>query len=1290
MLHIIRNLDLNGLANDLRSEIHTSAATSQRRKKAIKRLRVVEAFRKNGPQPEWMILTVLPVIPPELRPMVQLDGGRFATSDLNDLYRRVINRNNRLKRLLELQAPEIIVRNEKRMLQEACDALIDNGRRGRAVNGSGNHKLKSLSDMLKGKQGRFRQNLLGKRVDYSGRSVIVVGPELKLHQCGLPKKMALELFKPFVMRKLVERNFAHNIRSAKRVIERVRPEVWDVLEEVIKDHPVLLNRAPTLHRLGIQAFEAVLVEGSAIQLHPLVCQAFNADFDGDQMAVHIPLSRAAQMEAKTLMLSSRNLLSPANGDPMVSPTKDMVLGCYYLTVEIPQSRGEGMVFGDFWEATRAYDSGRIALQAPIYIVMPQRTVDTASEGYIATEVGRIPVSDINPIPGSRTLGLKTTVGRVLFNEVLPRQIVYKNHVQDKGKLRDVVGEVYRELGPAKTSLVADDIKRIGFQYATRSGTTIAIDDVTIPEKKYAIIAEVQAEVEKLDRQYDRGLITKDEQYAQRIEAWTQARDRVSKAVTEGLDKFGSIYMMATSGAAKGQFTQISQLAGMRGLMADPQGQIIDLPIKSNFREGLSVLDYFISTHGARKGLADTALRTAESGYLTRRLIDVGQDVIVYVEDCGTNRGMWVSEADPGEKLERRITGRWTTRKVVHPQTGEVVIGENQEITEVLANTFVEALRAHREKMQKIGDTLAEAIVTGLKSKPTHAAKPTGAHADLVRAHGDRIRQISELIANTFVEALRALGDRTHDISDRLVDGFVESLRAHPVVAALRGNPIVDALRDEEGPDYQLTKTLAAKVVDGLRTHPIVAELQAHEPKIAEITRALSGLIIDSLRSNDHENQRGLYVRSVLNCMAKRGVCRHCYGWSMATRNLVTEGEAVGIIAAESIGEPGTQLTMRTFHTGGIAGEDITQGLPRVEELFEAREPKDKAVISEIDGVVEIVKDEDDQHVRVTSKRDCRDVYSVPPGFELLVVADSDVDVNQVLARPLSEAEPAVTASPVVAEDTSDQIVSRHKGRAAIEDGKITVYYEDVDTRLYQVGKVARLRVENGKKVLAGTQLTEGSVGPQDLLEIQGPEAVQKYLVAEVQRVYRSQGVGINDKHVEVIVRQMLRKVKIEDAGDTELLPGELVDRFVFEDINARVLAQDGQPAVSKAVLLGVTKASLNTDSFLAAASFQETTRVLTEAAISGKKDRLLGLKENVIIGKLIPAGSGLVSRRAAMAAEEAEEQLFQGGGVAMLERGGDGLGAFDDGLDSSAPDIFGDMPDDLDDLDAEPADLDAE
>src|SRR5579883_806992 len=681
---LLADIDLDELAAKLRSEIEST--TGQRRKKATKRLNVVEAFRKSGNRPEWMILSVLPVLPPDLRPMVQLDGGRFATSDLNDLYRRVINRNNRLKRLLELGAPEIIIRNEKRMLQEACDALIDNGRRGRAVAGSGNHKLKSLSDMLKGKQGRFRQNLLGKRVDYSGRSVIVVGPELKLHQCGLPKRMALELFKPFVMRKLVERNFAHNIRSAKRVIERVRPEVWDVLEEVIKDHPVLLNRAPTLHRLGIQSFEAVLVEGSAIQIHPLVCHAFNADFDGDQMAVHVPLSRAAQLEAKTLLLSSRNLLSPANGEPTVAPTKDMVLGCYYLTCHIAGEPGdETAVFGDFSEAVRAYDAGRIGLHAHIYVMIPSRDLQRAEHAdggeWVQTSIGRFRRSDVVSLPNSRAQGVKVTVGRIIFNEVLPPSLPFKNETLDKGKLRDVVGEVYRVFGPAKTATVADEIKRLGFTYATKSGTTMAISDVTIPEAKELILTETQREIDELDRQFRRGLITQQERYEARIRRWTEAKDKVTKAVTEALDKNGPIYVMAVSGAAKGHFTQVSQIAGMRGLMADPSGQIIDLPIKSNFREGLTMLEYFISTHGARKGLADTALRTAESGYLTRRLIDVGQDVIVYDEDCTPDPqhdlpGILIPAEEvmraKADEFRNRITGRWLAEAFVDHQTGEVI------------------------------------------------------------------------------------------------------------------------------------------------------------------------------------------------------------------------------------------------------------------------------------------------------------------------------------------------------------------------------------------------------------------------------------------------------------------------------------------------------------------------------------------------------------------------------------------------------------------------------------------
>jgi len=1075
---IIQHLDLDKLAQFQRDEIHGNHASSMRRKKATKRLRVIEAFRKGGPKPEWMILSVLPVIPPDLRPMVQLDGGRFATSDLNDLYRRVINRNNRLKRLLELNAPEIIVRNEKRMLQEACDALIDNGRRGRAVSGSGNHKLKSLSDMLKGKQGRFRQNLLGKRVDYSGRSVIVVGPELKLHQCGLPKRMALELFKPFVMRKLVERNFAHNIRSAKRVIERVRPEVWDVLEEVIKDHPVLLNRAPTLHRLGIQAFEAILVEGSAIQIHPLVCQAFNADFDGDQMAVHVPLSRAAQLEAKTLMLSSRNLLSPANGEAIVNPTKDMVLGCYYLTYHVAGETGdETAVFGDFGEAVRAYDAGRVGLHAHVHVVIPSRDlakIDADGAEWIKTAVGRIKRSDIAPIPAlahgtegtgngngahGRVQGFKTTVGRVIFNEAMPRALAYKNEVLDKGKLKDVIGEVYRELGPAKTAQVADDIKRLGFTYATKSGTTMAIGDVTIPAAKEQILADTQKEVDEIDRQFRRGLITAQEQYESRIRRWTEARDKVTKAVTESLDKNGPIYVMATSGAAKGQFTQVSQIAGMRGLMADPSGQIIDLPIKSNFREGLTMLEYFISTHGARKGLADTALRTAESGYLTRRLIDIGQDVIVYEEDCGAEQGALISAEDaktlkPANLLET-LTGRRLADPFVDEETGEVIAERNADITEELAVT------------------IRETLVAG-----------------------------------------RSLGVR---------------------------------------------------------------------------------------------------LRSVLTCNSKRGVCRLCYGWSLSTRKLVMRGEAVGIIAAESIGEPGTQLTMRTFHTGGIAGEDITQGLPRVEELFEARVPKERAVIAEIDGKAEIARGETETHIYVTASQSFTEPYNLPDGYQAAVQDGARVEVGAVIASPVTEG-------------VGDSVTARRAGTVNVQGNRLLVTYQDIDRRDYTVPNTARIKVQTDQLVNAGDMLTEGSKNPEDVLNVLGPQGVQKYLVDEVQRVYRSQGVGINDKHIEVIVRQMLRKVRVETPGDTELLPGELVDRFTIDEVNRATLAQDGEPATAKTVLLGVTKASLNTESFLAAASFQETTRVLTDAAISGKKDRLMGLKENVIIGKLIPAGSGMFAR----------------------------------------------------------------
>ena len=1029
---IVVATDLDKLADELRNEIRMSSSSGQRRKKATKRLRVVEAFRKSGNRPEWMILTVLPVLPPDLRPMVQLDGGRFATSDLNDLYRRVINRNNRLKRLLELGAPEIIIRNEKRMLQEAVDSLIDNGRRGRAVSGSSNHKLKSLSDMLKGKQGRFRQNLLGKRVDYSGRSVIIVGPTLKLHQCGLPKRMALELFKPFVMRRLVERGFAHNIKSAKRIVERVRPEVWDILEEVIQDHPVLLNRAPTLHRLGIQAFEPVLIEGSAIQIHPLVCAAFGADFDGDQMAVHVPLSSPAKAEAKSLMLSSLNLLSPASGEPTVAPTLDMVLGCYYMTIVRPGAKGEGQEFGNPEEARLAYDLGVIDLQASIKVRM-------------ATQDGGQPEL------------VSTTVGRIIFNEALPEGLRFRNDTMDRKALRAIVGQCYRKYGSEETAEVVNRIKDVGFAFATKSGITIAVGDLTIPERRAQLLSEADARIEDIQRQYRRGLITEEERYNQAVDVWQETTEEVTRAVTDTLDRFGSVYMMTNSGA-KGNIQQLRQMAAMRGLMTAPSGRIIELPIRSSFREGLSVLEYFISTHGARKGLADTAIRTADSGYLTRRLIDVSQDTIIYDEDCGTTAGIWIEERlEQGivEPLRDRIIGRLAVSPLADPETGEIVVDRNEEINEDRADAVIHAM----------------------------------------------------------------------------------------------------------------------------------ARL---EPE-----------------------RRRVHVRSPLTCQSKHGVCQRCYGRSLARGRLVDIGEAVGIIAAESIGEPGTQLTMRTFHTGGIAAQDITSGLPRVEELFEARVPKGLAVISEIDGVVTISRAEDVRRIKVTSSEVYRDEQVLPPGSEVLVEKGQQVDIDTPLART-----PEAT-----------EIVARMAGTVELEEDRVAVVYEDRDEREYQVPPTSQLRVENGQRVKAGDLLTEGAANPQDILRVMGREAVQLYLVEEVQKVYRSQGVAINDKHIEIVVRQMLRKVRVETPGDTDLLPGELVDRFAYEDINAKVLAEGGEPATAQTVLLGITKASLNTQSFLAAASFQETTRVLTEAAIQGSVDRLLGLKENVIIGKLIPAGTGLAKRK---------------------------------------------------------------
>ncbi|HEX2944703.1 MAG TPA: DNA-directed RNA polymerase subunit beta' [Clostridia bacterium] len=975
---LLMELDLEKLSKDLRTDLED--ASGQKRIRSIKRLEVVEAFRLSGNRPEWMILDVVPVIPPELRPMVQLDGGRFATSDLNDLYRRVINRNNRLKRLLDLGAPDIIVRNEKRMLQEAVDALIDNGRRGRPVTGPGNRPLKSLSDMLKGKQGRFRQNLLGKRVDYSGRSVIVVGPELKIYQCGLPKEMAIELFKPFVMKKLVNDGLAHNIKSAKRMVERLRPEVWDVLEEVIKEHPVLLNRAPTLHRLGIQAFEPVLVEGRALKLHPLVCTAYNADFDGDQMAVHVPLSAEAQAEARFLMLSANNLLAPKDGKPITVPTQDMVLGSYYLTIERDGEPGEGKVFGNVDEAMMAYDTGFLGLHAKIH-VKQTKVID-----------GK-PVSKI----------IVTTLGKLIFNDGIPQDLGFVDRsnpdnlfeleitkIVTKKELGKIIDKCIKVHGTTETAVVLDNIKSKGYKYSTRGAITVSVSDMVIPNVKKKYIDETEEKIDNISKMYKRGLISEEERYNSVIQAWTETGENLTQALLETLDQFNPIFMMSQSGA-RGSISQIKQLSGMRGLMADTSGRTLEIPVKANFREGLNVLEYFISSHGARKGLADTALRTADSGYLTRRLVDVSQDVIVREIDCGTKKGIEVGDIKDGseviEGLAERLVGRYTADPILHPETGEVLI----------------------EGDKRINDADAErAVKAGLKK---------------------------------------------------------------------------------------------------------------------------------------------VKIRTMLTCHSEYGVCAKCYGANLATNEDVNVGEAVGIIAAQSIGEPGTQLTMRTFHTGGVAGDDITQGLPRVEELFEARKPKGLAVISEVAGTVKISDTKKKREVIVTT--------------------------------------------------------------------------EDGEARNYMIPYGSRIKVSDGDVVEAGDEITEGSVNPHDILKIKGIKGVQSYLLQEVQRVYRLQGVDINDKHIEVIIRQMLRKVKIEDAGDTNMLPGGLVDMFDFEEENARVTAEGLRPATGKRTLLGITKASLATESFLSAASFQETTRVLTEAAIKGKVDPLVGLKENVIIGKLIPAGTGM-------------------------------------------------------------------
>jgi DNA-directed RNA polymerase subunit beta' len=1042
------NETLRQVLSDEAEKIKSGArkARSQKATRAVKRLKVVEAFRSTGNDPTAMVLKAVPVIPPDLRPMVQLDGGRFATSDLNDLYRRVINRNNRLKRLLDLGAPEIIVNNEKRMLQEAVDALFDNGRRGRPVTGPGNRPLKSLSDMLKGKQGRFRQNLLGKRVDYSGRSVIVVGPALKLHQCGLPKQMALELFKPFVMKRLVDLNFAQNIKSAKRMVERARPQVWDVLEEVIRDHPVLLNRAPTLHRLGIQAFEPVLVEGKAIQIHPLVCKAFNADFDGDQMAVHLPLSAEAQAEARILMLSANNILSPADGRPIATPTQDMVLGSYYLTfAEGADERGSkppvGLVddvkagqaklpsFASVAEVIMALDARDVGLQQWVLVRLPNRAVS------VDDVFGAVDGEAVDGVVTSeRGVRVVTTPGRALFNELLPAQMPFVNELVGNKQLADIVNRCADNFSRALTAQVLDDLKDIGFRYATKAGVTVSIADVDAPPAKAAILAEHDEQALKVENQYRKGIITDDERKQELVEIWTEATNRVAHAMEENFDRLNPIYMMASSGA-RGNMTQIRQIAGMRGLVANPRGEIIERPIKANFREGLSVLEYFISTHGARKGLADTALRTADSGYLTRRLVDIAQDLIVREDDCGTERGITVRV---GERDSQTLYGRVLAETVHWP------------------------------------------------------------------------------------------GSRKH------------LLKA--------GTEISDA-------EIRLLRTVLVKGTDPETGQPL-----EHQPEGSD---------------------RDVKVRTVLNCEARHGVCASCYGRALAEGQMVQVGEAVGIIAAQSIGEPGTQLTMRTFHTGGVAGEDITHGLPRVVELFEARSPKGKAEIAHLSGVVSL-------------------------------------------------------------EDTEKGLVITVDGGG--EDNTYSV----------TVSRRARLRVEDGQSVRVGDQLTDGSIDPHEMLEVLGARETQRLLVREVQEVYRSQGVSIHDKHIELIVRQMLRRVNIIEPGDAVFLPGELVDRIRFTEENRRVVDEGGEPANGRQILMGITKASLATESWLSAASFQETTRVLTEAAIEGKRDNLLGLKENVIIGKLIPAGTGMRRYRAVrpLPTEMPEQILTED----LLSQFGDGYG----------------------------------
>ena len=1371
IMELLRSIDIDEEIVRLKGEVRSTSG--QKRKKAGKRMEALEAFQRSGNKPEWMVMTALPVLPPDLRPMVQLDGGRFATSDLNDLYRRVINRNNRLKRLLELGAPEIIIRNEKRMLQEAVDDLIDNGRRGRPIVGSHNHQLKSLSDLLRGKQGRFRQNLLGKRVDYGGRSVIVVGPDLKLHECGLPKKMALELFKPFVMHRIWAQGMANNAKSAKRMVERAGPEVWDILEEVIQDRPVLLNRAPTLHRLGIQAFIPRLIEGSAIQLHPLVCAAFNADFDGDQMAVHVPLSQEAVNEARNVMLSKYNMLSPSSGEPLVAPTYEIVLGCYYLTQTRPGAKGEGRRYRDFDDVMVAFDAGALDLHARVAVR------DAASGDWI-----------------------ETTPGRIVFNSVLPEETRRYDQVMDKKALRNLVVEIHRLVGNDATADALDNLKALGFEYATRSGITIGITDIKVPPEKAGIIAEAEEIVRSLESDYEMGLLSEQERHARIIGAWQDANGKMDKAVQERLSEFGGIYDMAHSGA-RGNEAQIKQMAAWRGLMSKPGksgSDVIEQPVKSSFREGLSVLEYFISTHGARKGLTDTALRTADSGYLTRRLIDVAQEAIITAEDCGTERGVTIyANASPDEdvmiaRLGERLAGRVAAAPVYGPRPIRVPVGRPDKLrftaslglpltgveTRILTVDGREAMcllplpstgaieaSSHQAEATDANSLPTPGLGTALGShrfgftsdgellialmrdqeKPSTETEKTftvaaefplgGRHSDPDSESGekDNAPEFRRLITKERLpvgKIIIQIDDKKHELPvDSLVGRTAGALNEKAnkensiriagladyrfgltsdgelLIAPMRKDEDVSVGEDEKTlrlsaaplfvlraigllPDDErvrvevddkehalLVKDLREKVAttegkpaddansialddyrfgltsDGeLLVAPVRKDGESRLRVVGEVLYADAGAMIekaDAQRIQDAGVEE-VYVRSPLTCDAAHGVCKQCYGWSPATGQLARVGDAVGIIAAQSIGEPGTQLTMRTFHMGGIAGLDITTGLPRVEEIFEARVPKGKARVAEIDGDVLVF--ENGQLVgeyeappdapqitappvsfapvaRVVNRIPFTDSYEIGEGLKLAVKDGQAIKAGQPVAEPAPKPkrsrakkaeEPAEGESAVPAERTATTtILARVSGAVRVADGRVEIDAYDTELRDHQVDATAQRLVRTGDKVEAGQRLTGGVKDPHDVLRILGTEPTLRYFTEQVQTVYRNQGVDINDKHIETIVGRMLRWVKVETIGDTEFLPNQTVDRDTFQSVNERVMAEGGEPATGKPDIRGVTRASLNTESFLAKASFQETARVLTEAAMSGDVDHLRGLKENVIIGRLIPA-----------------------------------------------------------------------